>query len=550
MRRNTLAATDAPVPVATKTVRCAIYTRKSTDEGLDQDFNSLDAQREAGEAFILSQRGEGLVTLPEHYDDGGFSGGNMERPALQRLLADIRAGAVDCVAVYKVDRLSRSLIDFSRIVETFEKNNVSFVSVTQQFNTTNSLGRLTLNILLSFAQFEREIIAERTRDKMSAARRKGKWTGGHPVLGYDIDPRGGRLVLNAAEAHQVRAIYNLYLDYNAMLPVVNEIDLRGWRTKQWVTKRGGANGGKPFTKGLLYRLLTNPIYTGKVEYKGQIYDGEHEAIVAPEVWENVQKILQRNGRSGGVEVRNNYGALLKGLLRCASCDAGMIHTYTAKGTRRYRYYVCEHAQQKGWANCETKSVSAPAIEAAVVQQIRRIGSDPHIVARAIAKAEEQRRGRVTDLTFERQLTQKELAGLGAELRKLVPLVGSRDQMVTDRMADLQERIGQTERRLSENLQELAGLDSQTPAGETTLVQRRTSGGKCLGSAANAVSQKGTLFEHCGANWFRPVRLCAARATVQSVEATFYRWEPSQKGPLLNAVPPPHLLEGSLEFRTP
>ena len=460
MRRNTLAATDAAAPVATKTIRCAIYTRKSTDEGLDQDFNSLDAQRESGEAYILSQRGEGLVTLPEHYDDGGFSGGNMERPALQRLLTDIRAGGVDCVVVYKVDRLSRSLIDFARIVEIFEKNKVSFVSVTQQFNTTNSLGRLTLNILLSFAQFEREIIAERTRDKMSAARRKGKWTGGHPMLGYDIDPRGGRLIVNADEAHQVRAIYKLYLDYSALLPVVREIDRRGWRTKQWITKRGETCGGKPFTKGLLYRVLTNPIYTGKVEYKGQIYGGEHEAIIAAETWENVQKILQRNGRNGGVEVRNNYGALLKGLLRCASCDAGMIHTYTAKGPRRYRYYVCEQAQQKGWANCETKSVSAPAIEAAVVQQIRRIGSDPHIVARAIAKAEEQRRGRVTDLTFERQLTQKELAGLGADLRELVPLVGRRDQTVTDSMADLQERIGQAERRLTEILQELAGLESQ------------------------------------------------------------------------------------------
>jgi site-specific DNA recombinase len=332
--RNTLTVADASVQVTAKTVRCAIYTRKSTEKGLDQNFNFLSAQREAGEAFILSQRGEGLVTLPEHYDDGGFSGGNMERPALQRLLTDIRAGGVDCVVVYKVDRLSRSLIDFARIVETVEKNNVSFVSVTQQFNTTNSLGRLTLNILLSSAQFESEIIAERTRDKMSAARRKGKWTGGHPMLGYDIDPRGGRLILNADEAHQVLAIYNLYLDYRALLPVVREIDGRGWRTKQWTTKRGEAQGGKPFTKGLLYRVLTNPIYTGKVEYKGQMYGGEHEAIVAAETWEDVQKILRRNGRRGGVEVRNDYGALFKGTLAVRVVRRGMIHTHTAKGGRR------------------------------------------------------------------------------------------------------------------------------------------------------------------------------------------------------------------------
>ena len=460
--RNGRHALPAGVPASNpaRTVRCAIYTRKSTDEGLDQDFNSLDAQRESAEAFILSQRGEGLVASPEHYDDGGFSGANLDRPALQRLLADIRASAVDCVVVYKVDRLSRSLIDFARIIEVFDKHGVSFVSVTQQFNTTNSLGRLTLNILLSFAQFEREIIAERTRDKMSAARRKGKWTGGHPVLGYDIDPRGGRLILNADEAHQVQTIFKLYLDYNALLPVVRDIDRRGWRAKQWVTKRGGTQGGKPFTKGRLYRLLTNPIYTGNVQFKGQIYDGEQEAIIKAETWESVQKILHRNGRSGGVEVRNNYSALLKGLLRCASCDAGMIHTYTAKGSRRYRYYVCEQAQQKGWANCETKSVSAPVIEAAVVQQIRRIGSDPCIAARAIAKAEEQRGGRVTDLSFERQRAQKELAGLGTELRKLVPLVGRRDQTVTDRMADLQERIDKTEHRLTEVLRDVASLESQ------------------------------------------------------------------------------------------
>jgi site-specific DNA recombinase len=457
--KRTLAAVVAPPPAPARVVRCAIYTRKSTDEGLEQEFNSLDAQREAGEAYILSQRGEGLVALPEQYDDGGFSGGNLERPALQRLLSDIQAGAVQCVVVYKVDRLSRSLIDFSRIIEIFEKHNVSFVSVTQQFNTTNSLGRLTLNILLSFAQFEREIIAERTRDKMSAARRKGKWTGGHPMLGYDIDPRGGRLLVNAGEANQVRAIFNLYLDYNALIPVVREIARRGWRTKRWVTKRGETHGGKPFTKGNLFRLLTNPLFTGKVDFKGQIYEGEHEAIVEPETWEQVQQILQRNGRNGGVEVRNNYGALLKGLIQCGSCDAGMMHTYTSKGSRRYRYYVCVRAQQNGWSSCETRSISAPAIESAVVQQIQSIGSDPRIIVRALEKAEEQRRSRIGDLTAERELARKQLTGLGAELRELVPVMGRGDERTAERMADLQERIGQTEQRLAGILNELAGLES-------------------------------------------------------------------------------------------
>jgi len=190
-------------------VRCAIYTRKSTEEGLDQEFNSLDAQREAGESFIQSQHGEGWVCLPERYDDGGYTGGNMDRPALKRLVADIEGGKIDCIVAYKVDRLSRSLLDFARIMETLEKHSVSFVSVTQQFNTTNSMGRLMLNVLLSFAQFEREIIAERTRDKIHAARRKGKWTGGHPLLGYDVAPDGGRLIVNEDEARRVAAIFEL-----------------------------------------------------------------------------------------------------------------------------------------------------------------------------------------------------------------------------------------------------------------------------------------------------------------------------------------------------
>jgi Site-specific recombinases, DNA invertase Pin homologs len=207
-------------------VRCAIYTRKSTDEGLDLDFNSLDAQRESAEAYIASQRHEKWLCISERYDDGGFTGGNMERPALKRLIADIEAGGIDCVVVYKVDRLSRSLLDFSRLMELFDKHAVSFVSVTQQFNTTSSMGRLTLNILFSFAQFEREIISERTRDKMSAARKKGKWVGGTPALGYDVDPKGGRLIVNDDEAARVRAIYDLYMDRKALMPVVSELERR------------------------------------------------------------------------------------------------------------------------------------------------------------------------------------------------------------------------------------------------------------------------------------------------------------------------------------
>src|SRR5581483_1180712 len=274
-------------------VRCAIYTRKSTEEGLDQDFNSLHAQRESAEAYIRSQKHQGWILAPRHYDDGGYTGGNLDRPALKQLMEDIDAGRIQCIVVYKVDRLSRSLLDFARLMDRFEQRQVSFVSVTQQFNTTASLGRLTLNILLSFAQFERELISERTRDKMSAARRKGKWTGGHPVLGYDIDPRGGRLILNSREAEQVEILYKLYLSYRSLRQVLYDIDCRGWHTKQWVTKSGQVLGGKPFSKGTLYRLLVNPIYAGKVDYRGHIYPGQHEAILETQIWQEVQMILHR-----------------------------------------------------------------------------------------------------------------------------------------------------------------------------------------------------------------------------------------------------------------
>src|SRR5438477_143918 len=238
-------------------MRCAIYTRKSSEEGLAQEFNSLDAQRESAEAYILSQRHAGWTALADHYDDGGYTGANLERPALQRLQSDIEAGRIDCVVVYKVDQLSRSLLDFSRLMGIFEKRDVNLVSVTQQFNTTTSMGRLTLNVLLSFAQFEREIIAERTRDKIAATRRKGKWAGGYPLLGYDVDPRGGRLLVNEDEAVRVRAIFELYLEKQSLLPVVEELARRGWVGKRWFNRKGKERGGQPFTRTSLHRLLTN-----------------------------------------------------------------------------------------------------------------------------------------------------------------------------------------------------------------------------------------------------------------------------------------------------
>ena len=444
----------------TRIVRCAVYTRKSTEEGLQQEFNTLDAQRESGEAYIAAQKHEGWVCLPDRYDDGGFTGGNMERPAVQRLMKDIEAGKVDCVVVYKVDRLSRSLLDFARIMEAFDKNKIAFVSVTQQFNTSTSMGRLMLNVLLSFAQFEREIISERTRDKIAAARRKGKFAGGRPVLGYNLlsNPTGPKLLVNDDEAAQVRAIFELYLKYEALIPTVMELDRRGWTTKVWQTKAGGRVGGRPFDKNMLYHLLTNVVYLGKVRYRDEVHPGEHAAIVDEQIWQRVQAMLQRNRRTGGALVRNKHGALLKGRLRCAPCKCSMGHAYTAQGTKRYRYYVCLKAQKRGWHNCPTKSVPAGEIERFVVEQIKGIGKDPTVLAETLRQARGQGQRSLAELEAEERGLGRELARHNAELRKLASAVKNGEK--AGELANLQDRIRAAEQRATEVREQVVALSRE------------------------------------------------------------------------------------------
>ena len=446
------------------TIHCAIYTRKSTDEGLDQEFNSLDAQREAAEAYIASQRHEGWVCLPDQYDDGGFTGANTERPALQRLLSDIKEGGIDCVLVYKVDRLSRSLMDFARLMESFEAHGVSFCSVTQQFNSATSMGRLTLNILLSFAQFEREIISERTRDKIAAAKRKGKWVGGIPVLGYDIDPKGGKLVVNDEEGARVRAMFQLYLEHEAMMPVVKELDRRAWRTKEWTTKKkGNKRGGKPITKNVLYTMLNNVVYLGKVKYKEEIYDGEHESIIDFSIWKRVQDLLRENGRTGGVEVRNKYGALLRGLIRCVPCNSSMSHTYTKKGEKRYRYYVCTNAQKRGWDACPSKSLNAHEIETSVIEHIKGIGASGQVLDATVKEIRNQMDERVKELRVEHVTVKKGLARQNGRVLDLVNQSvdrGPATSDVADRLANLNDQIASLEKREAVLREELATAESQ------------------------------------------------------------------------------------------
>ncbi len=434
---------------STTKTRCAIYCRKSTEGGLEQEFNSLDAQREAGEAFIASQKNEGWECRPELYEDGGFSGGNMDRPGLRQLMNDIDAGFVDCVVVYKVDRLSRSLMDFSRIMESFEKHNVSFVSVTQQFNTTHSMGRLTLNILLSFAQFEREIIGERIRDKIAAQRRRGRWAGGIPVLGYDVDRSGPspKLIINPQEAVRVREIFDLYLAQGGILSVVDELQRRDWRNKAWTTKKGRPKGDGPFDKGSLHALLTNPIYIGKIRHKKELFDGIHEPIVEEELFRQVQKQLQQNRRAGGVEVRNKHGALLKGLLFCKACNRSMTHTFTSKRSKRYRYYTCTRAIKSGRRNCPSGSLPALDTEETVIDQFRELVSSPVLREEVLKQSQQAASVEADAMKKEREQLKRQVHAHHNAIRKLA--VGEKAGEGTAAIAELHDRIADADKRLTD-----------------------------------------------------------------------------------------------------
>ena len=344
--------------------RCAIYTRKSSEEGLEQEFNSLAAQREACEAYIRSQQHEGWVLVRNRYDDGGFSGGNLERPALQGLLADVRAGRIDIVVVYKVDRLTRSLADFARLVELFDAQGVSFVSVTQQFNTTSSMGRLTLNVLLSFAQFEREVTGERIRDKIAASKKKGMWMGGNVPLGYDANER--TLVINPAEAETVRRVFALYRELGCVRRVKEEADRLGLRTKCSTTTNGTERGGKPFSRGHLYTLLSNPIYTGQIAHKGELHPGQQAALIDDESWSTVRDQLAANTSNHRRRAKAAEPSLLAGLLVDARGER-LTPSHAVKKGRRYRYYVSAALITDAGTDREGWRLAASEIEEAVIR---------------------------------------------------------------------------------------------------------------------------------------------------------------------------------------
>ena len=366
-----MSSTTAPM----RRLRCAVYTRKSSEEGLDMEFNSLDAQRESCEAYVASQRAEGWVCMRERYDDGGFSGGTLDRPGLKALLEDVEAGLVDVIVVYKIDRLSRSLMDFAKLVEAFDRNNVTFVSVTQALNTTTSMGRLTLNILLSFAQFEREVTGERIRDKFAASRAKGMWMGGFVPMGYDVIDR--KLVINEAEAATVRHMFQRFVELGSATLLTRELVAKGTLNKR----------GKLIDKGFLYKLLRNRLYLGEAVHKGTSYPGEHQAIIDQPLWDQVHAILQESPRQRAANTRTQTPALLKGLI---FTDRGiaMTPTVTKKGSRHYRYYTSMDAIRN--RACEGRDsfvrLNAGMVETAVVQHIRSLLRTPEIAARAMEAA--------------------------------------------------------------------------------------------------------------------------------------------------------------------
>ncbi|QDV07256.1 DNA-invertase hin [Planctomycetes bacterium Poly30] len=439
--------------IKAKQVRVAIYTRKSVNEGLDQQFNSLDAQREFVEAYVKSHAGDGWVALDARYDDGGFSGATTDRPAFQRLIQDIKDGQLDVLAVYRLDRLSRSIDDFAQLMRLLEKRNVAFVSVTERFDTTSPMGRMVLNLLASFAQFERETIAQRTRDKMSASRRRGMWTGGRPVLGYDVFEKA--LVVNEAEAVTVRRIFQTYLDLGGCVAVAEELGVLGIRNKAWVNQAGEQTGGAPFNSSTIHWLLTNSLYRGLVRAQDDLVEGQHDAIVDEELWDRVQRKLKAQAPGGKSRPKRKTSAMLSGIARCR-CGAALTPTNSKRKAKVYRYYICSRAQKQGKGACPGTRIGAGKLEEHVVEQIRRLGKDPRIVEAALLQGGQQRAEERTRLQAGLKDLNRSHGELLRKQNKLVAAMGDQGtsaalskglKEVEEAMADINERIEAARRDL-------------------------------------------------------------------------------------------------------
>lgn len=438
-----------------KPVRCAIYTRKSSEEGLEQEFNSLDAQREACEAYIRSQKHEGWEALPDHYDDGGYSGGTLERPALDNLLNHIKQKTIDVVVVYKIDRLTRSLFDFSKIVEIFDAGGVSFVSVTQQFNTTSSMGRLTLNVLLSFAQFEREVTGERIRDKIAASKKKGMWMGGFVPLGYRAEKR--TLMIDEGEAETVRQIYDLYLQFQSIKATRAEAAQLGFRTRP--TKVGHSS---PLSRGHIYRLLTNPIYIGKIAHKGKLSTGLHDSIIDSKTWEKAQKLMLDSSARDRDQPNTGEQSPLAGIIFDHKGER-LTPSHAVKGGRRYRYYISQSLVSDK-ARPDGIRLSAPEVEGAVAAAVRNLLNDPaqaeKLLGNYAATPSELKQvianGQELATTISRKPASDQLMILRSMLSKI--LIGNADLTIDIKLERLAELLGKPKAALTHH----SGLEDIRP----------------------------------------------------------------------------------------
>jgi site-specific DNA recombinase len=442
-----------------KVVRCAIYTRKSNEDGLDQAFNSLHAQRAMCESYIASFASEGWTALATEYSDAGITGGTMERPGLQNLLVDIEAGRVDVVVIYRLDRLSRSLRDFLNMMETFDRRKVSFASVTERIDTTSSAGRLFLNMILAFAQFEREVAAERICDKIASAKRKGKYVGGRPLLGYDVDREKMRLVVNPEEAKLVRLIFQRFCQLGSCMKLAHELNAKGRRMKAWTSKKGRAMGGGTWLKTDVHHLLTNPRYIGLVVHKGESFTGEHEAIIDRKTWERVQGILSKNRNYRANQTRKATAAILKGILRCGCCDAAMVPTYTVRRGKRYHYYLCHAVGKDDHDSCAVKSVAAGQIEGAVFTYLKDIFADPEMVARTFRATRNQTVADGDAAKREKAAIEKHLADLRKAVRRLVRATdGKAEGALSAELRALNDEYADAEKRLEELTAQPGGQD--------------------------------------------------------------------------------------------
>lgn len=391
--------------------RCAIYCRKSVEDASTMEFNSLDAQRESGENYIASQKSNGWICLPERYDDNGWSGGNIERPALKRLLDDIRAGKVDIVVTYKIDRLSRSLLDFSELQTIFDQHGVSFVSVTQEINTSSSAGRMMLNILMTFAQYEREIIGERIRDKIAASKKRGKHCGGSPVLGYRTNPDTRKLEIVPDEATLVTIIFQKYFANHSLAKTVTEVNRLGHRTKHWFSVKGKEHGGKTWDTGTIHKILINPLYAGLIKHYDVRYKGEHQPIVPREMWEAVQKVLNGNSNGTSSRQRQSKYCTLVGLVYCGNCNGRLTPTYAKKNGRTYTYYFCQKSSKNPDHHCPIKRLPSGELEQAVVMQLSKLLQMPTILRETLTAVHKKEREVLQRLRNDESVLKTQMADL-------------------------------------------------------------------------------------------------------------------------------------------